>query len=73
MAPAFSYQESQQRGAVAALVGRCERIVGKGWLPEDEELRLRKLITDTCGAFQMLTVSERSVAQVGDHDPEVRS
>lgn len=70
MTQAFSYQESQQRGAVAALVGRCERIVGKGWLPETEELRPRQLITETCGAFDMLTVAERPVVQVGDHDPE---
>lgn len=70
MAQVFSYQESKQRGAVAALVGRCERIVGMGVLPETEEFRLRQLIVETCGAFDMLTQSERSVVQVGDHDPE---
>lgn len=73
MPQAFSYQESQQRGAVAALVGRCEKIVGMGCLPEAEELRLRQLVNETCTVFDMLTVAERPVVQVGDHDPEVRS
>ena len=70
MTQAFSYQESQQRGAVAALVGCCEKIVGLGRLPETEESRLRQLIVETCGAFGMLTQAERPVVQVGDHDPE---
>lgn len=71
MPQAFSYQESQQRGAVAALVGRCEKIVGMGCLPESEEARLRELIVETCGVFGMLTQAERPVVQVGDHDPEL--
>lgn len=73
MSAPFSYQEAQQRGVVAALVGRCEKIVGMGCLPEAEELKLRQLIAEACGTFNMLTVAERPVVQVGDHDPEVRS
>ena len=72
MSRPFSYQESQQRGSVAALIGRCEKIVGMGCLPEAEEQRLRELIVETCAAFDMLTQSERPVVQVGDHDPEQR-
>ena len=70
MTQAFSYQESKQRGAVAALIGRCEKIAGMGVLPETEEIRLRQIIVETCGAFGMLTQAERPVVQVGDHDPE---
>lgn len=59
MSRPFSYQESQQRGAVAALIGRCEKITGLGCLPEAEERRLRELIVETCAAFDMPTISER--------------
>ncbi len=51
-------ETAEQRGAVASLIGRCEVILGRGFLPEDQEARLRILISETCRAFEMAPLSE---------------
>lgn len=51
-------ETSTQRSVVASLIGRCEVIIGRGFLPEDQEARLRVLVNETCRAFDMAPLSE---------------
>jgi hypothetical protein len=44
----------RRRLAVAALVGECESLVGKGVLTESAEKAMRLLIAETCSAFGMI-------------------
>lgn len=46
------------RAALAFLIGRCEIIIGRGFLPEDQEAKLRVAINDACRAFNMAPLSE---------------
>jgi hypothetical protein len=53
-------QETQaQRAAVASLIGRIENILGRGFIAdENQEMRLRILVNETCRVFDMAPLSE---------------
>ena len=52
------------------LLGTAEAIVASGLLGDELEGKLREHIVDTCNAFNIPTIAERPVVQVGDHSPE---
>lgn len=56
--------------AVSKLLGTAEAIVASGLLGDELEGKLREHIVDTCNAFNIPTIAERPVVQVGDHSPE---
>ena len=58
--------------AVSKLLGTAEAIVASGLLSAELEGKLREHIVDTCNAFNIPTIAERSsqLVTVGDHDPE---
>ena len=56
--------------AVSKLLGTAEAIVASGLLGNELEGQLRERIVDTCNAFNIPTIAERPVVQVGDHSPE---
>lgn len=53
---------SDQRHAVAALIGHCEAIAASGALPEPSEQSLRLLIARALSAFEMPSKAEREDA-----------
>lgn len=64
----------QQLLAASALLVTCERLVGSGRLPEDEEKNLRLLIVRVCRAFEIPTIAEREYSNVINLvDREMRS
>jgi hypothetical protein len=45
---------AEQRSAVASLIGRCEGLIwDRKIMSEAERVRLFKLLTETCAAFDM--------------------
>lgn len=58
--------------AVSKLLGTAEAIVASGLLSAELEGKLREHIVDTCNAFGVPTIAERSsqLVSVGDHDPD---
>ena len=62
--------DMRKRYAVSKLLGTAEAIVASGLLGDELEGKLREHIVDTCNAFNIPTIAERPVVQVGDHSPE---
>lgn len=58
--------------AVSKFIGTAEAIVASGLLGAELEGQLRERIVETCNAFGIPTIAERSsqLVTVGDHDPE---
>jgi hypothetical protein len=58
--------------AVSKIIGTAEAIAASGLLGDKLEGQLREHIVDTCNAFGLPTIAERSteLVTVGDHDPE---
>ena len=62
MGRSTDFYVQRRRLAVAALLGECESIVGKGILTEPAEKAFRLLIAETLSAFGMQTHDERNAA-----------
>lgn len=61
---------------VSKLIGTGEAITASGLLGEALEGQLRRHLVETCNAFDLPTIAERTstdVIAVGDHDPEQRA
>ena len=58
--------------AISKLIGTGEAIAASGLLGEALEGQLRRHLVETCNAFGIPTIAERSsqLVTVGDHDPE---
>lgn len=54
----FNGDRAADRTALASLIGRCEVIIGRGMLPEDQEAKLRIAVNDACRAFSMAPLSD---------------
>jgi hypothetical protein len=57
--------------AVSKFIGTAEAIAASGLLGDELEGQLREHIVDTCNAFGLPTIAERStdLVSVGDHAP----
>lgn len=58
---------SDQRIAVANLASYCEKMIERGKLPALDEMNLRYFVNETCAAFDMALVQDRTRAnQTGE-------